>query len=145
MTRGWHGRILGLVLAPGRFLLALLLTLALSAGDPALCAGWIAAPDLQMACCADDQTCPMHAPDAEGAGSTHHDVRHAADNCCMASGQADARPIAATTVVSPSHGVVTCTDSHLRLPPTSAGPARTLARSPGPHVPRHVLLSVFLV
>jgi hypothetical protein len=134
------------VFVSGRSLSTLLLALALSAGDPALCAGWIAVPDSPMACCAEGQACPMHAPDAEGSGSTHRNAQRAADNCCVVSGQPDAAPLASATSAFTSYGVVPAAGSHLRLlPPIDVGPARTRAWSPGPSVLRHVLFSVFLV
>jgi hypothetical protein len=134
------------VLLFGRSLSALLLALALSLGDPALCVGLMAQPDPPMACCADGQPCPMHAPDAEAAGSAHHRPERAPDDCCLLSGQPGAVPVASTTAVSAPHGVVSAVDSR-RVDPVRAhaGPAHALEWSPGPHVPRHVLLSVFLV
>jgi len=127
---------------------ALLLTLALTAGDAALCTGWFPTPDVRMACCADDQPCPMHAPEAEGAASAHHKTQSTPEDedCCILSGHPDAVPAASTTAVSASHGVVSGTDSRPQAPaPVLAGLARTFAWPPGPHVSRHVLLSVFLV
>jgi hypothetical protein len=91
----------------------------------------------------------MHAPEAEGAASAHHKTQSTPEDedCCILSGHhPDAVPAASTTAVSGSHGVVSGTDSRPQAPaPVLAGLARTFAWPPGPHVSRHVLLSVFLV
>jgi hypothetical protein len=137
-----------MVLLSARSLSAVLLALALSIGDPALCAGWMAQPDLPMACCADGQPCPMHARETEGAAFAHHGTQGAPapEDCCILSGQPDAVPAASTTAASASHGVVSGTDSRPQAPaPALAGLTRTSASPPGPRVSRHVLLSVFLV
>jgi hypothetical protein len=135
-----------MVLFSARSLSALLLTLALSAGDPALCAGWIAQPDLPMSCCADGQPCPMHASEDQTTGSAHHGPEGAPEDCCMLSGQADAVPAASAAQVVRPLEIASGADSRLQVPaPVHAGRVPAFAWPPGPHVSRHVLLSVFLV
>jgi hypothetical protein len=125
-------------------LVAAALILALAGDYYALCAGWLPTAEARMACCVDG-TCPMHQRHDETAGSNRL-TQAQADACCAASEQHDAEPSARPTVLA---AAIDAPDV-----PAAFEPARTLdtgnvgpvtAPSPPGHVPKHVLLSVFLV
>jgi len=128
-----------------RRLVVVLVCLGLVAGDGSLCAGWAATPQARMACCADGGGCPMHAADA--AHSDEHGAldQLQADTCC-ASSESHSSPssvsVVAVTWVAAS--------SYVLLPPSIPARVlpdgwRTAAPGPIPPIPRHVLLSVFLI
>ena len=100
-----------------------------------------------MACCAEGGECPMHKGRSEESGSEQFISQAQADACCAASerdqsSSSNPAPAAAISAAVLGVGVV--------LP--SITPAlvltdgrRTAALLSSPPVPRHVLLSVFLV
>ena len=122
-----------------------LLTLALVVGQVGVCAGWMATPEARMACCSDDGPCPMHKSDSED-GPTRVITQAEADRCCAASEQDDSAPsptgpaflVTLTIALSPIPAL---------LPEPEPHPDFWRASVPIPtaHVPKHVLLSVFLV
>ena len=124
---------------------AVALSLALLAGNVALCAGWAATPEARMACCAEGVACPMHRSDSP---DNQRVVSQAQADSCCASAERDAQGSSnPTSVVTMSAAV---------LGPAIVLPAdvpalvltdawRTVPPAPASHVPRHVLLSVFLV
>ena len=125
------------------------LTLALVAGHAALCAGWAAAPEARMACCADGATCPMHKSDSssdsddEGGGLTQAE----ADICCASSERDASRPSIPTLALAIAAAV---SGTAIRLPAETpplvlAGAWRSVVPLPAGSVPKHVLLSVFLL
>jgi hypothetical protein len=137
--------MLSAVLIRSRQIAALLLILVLATGNAALCAGWMATPEARMACCSESGACPMHAADRHS--SSDSPVTQAeADRCCAASETDDAAPSAPVLVLSISLAVE-------QSPVPFAAPAATLRpirwRSTAPalasRLPRHLLLSVFLV
>jgi hypothetical protein len=126
---------------------AFVLTLALIAGNAAVCAGWMPSPQARMACCAEGGACPMHKGASHSTSSGRVITQVQADNCCASSehknsGQpnptfvaAISRAILGTGVVMPaSIPALVLSDGWRPDAPTPAGP-----------IPRHVLLSVFLV
>lgn len=127
--------------------LAFALTLALFGPNGALCAGWAATPEARMECCADED-CPMHKGGTSDASRSAHVLTQAeADACCAMSEGKQSETSSPTAVVSLAAPVL---DAGVVLPPSL--PARLLAErwrrdAPGidPSVPRHILLSVFLV
>jgi hypothetical protein len=124
-------------------LAALLVALALTAGNAAVCAGWTSAPQSRMACCAEG-LCAMRlaAPDsAHDHGSTQAD----ADRCCAASESNDSGQAVSTFVLLPATVLVTPPDVAPATPPTPVDGWRILAPTPPIRVARHLLLSVFLV
>jgi hypothetical protein len=126
-----------------RRLPALLLTLALSASHAALCAGWLATPQARMACCSMDGACPMHKSDSTDWRSRAV-TQAEADSCCAASEQENSAPSASVSAFSVSFSPVF---SRPVLPTAVAQPRawRMLVPVPAAHVPKHLLLSVFLV
>jgi len=129
-----------------RRVLAFALALTLLGANGALCAGWAATPEARMACCA-DADCPMHRGSREASQSAHALTQAEADACCAKSESRQADTSSPTAVVALAAPVL---DAGLVLPPSL--PARIsvdawrrdAARVVSP-VPRHILLSVFLV
>ena len=125
---------------------ALLLCLGFVAGNADVCAGWLLTPDARMACCADND-CPMHKGESDESVSQRVLTQAEADACCAASERKQSDTPTPTTIVPIAAPV---------LGPGIVLPARIPARvssdgwrtgAPGfiPPVPRHILLSVFLV
>lgn len=117
----------------------------LSAGNTGLCAGWEATAEARMECCVEG-SCPMHSSSEHGSDSTRAITQVDADRCCAASESPNPTP------TSPIFA--------LALPPATLvqqlfavaapfAPAFDAAREPVPlasiPVPKHLLLSVFLI
>ena len=123
------------------------LCLGLLAGNVADCAGWVANPEARMACCAEGEPCPMHEGQSHNSGDEGGISQAQADACCAASEHQHPNQSAPSliTVISSAvlgAGVVLPAP----VPSLVASDAwRTAAPSPLVPVPRHVLLSVFLV
>ncbi len=125
---------------------AVALTLALVAGNAAICAGWMPTPEARMACCADRGECPMHKGDSHRSGSGRVLTQAQADSCCASSERETSNQsnpsLAAVTAAVLGVGISLPT----RVPALVLSDAwRTSAPLPVAPVPRHVLLSVFLV
>lgn len=99
-----------------------------------------------MACC-EDESCPMHKGASRDNGSTQVLTQAQADACCASSEREDSSPTTPTFSADISFAV---------LGPGVVMPAvvpvlvlsddwRTASPAPTPPVPKHVLLSVFLV
>jgi hypothetical protein len=119
--------------------------LALASGPWLQCAGWQAAPADRMACCADDGQCPMD-DNAVHAGHAAPATQADADRCCAMSESDNvpqapaARVVLAAILVQltgPSATFAVDRDSRDRL--------RSRDQIPASPVPRHLLLSVFLI
>jgi len=130
-----------------RQLNVLALTVAMLASNGWICAGWAATPEARMACCEDEDTCPMHEGDAAGSGDAHAVTQVQADSCCATSEQKNSSQSSPTSVATISSAVL---GTGVVLPVSA--PARVLSDAwrtvvpiPIGPVPRHVLLSVFLV
>jgi hypothetical protein len=128
-------------------LAALALTFGLVAGNAATCAGWLPTAEARMACCADGGECPMHKRDSHRSGSGRVLTQVQADNCC-ASAQGrhsnQANPSFVTAISSAVLGVGVVLPAN--IPALVLSDAwRTSAPIPVAPVPKHVLLSVFLV
>lgn len=133
------------MLSFSRGLSVVFLTLALVAGQAGVCAGWMATPEARMACCSDDGPCPMHKSEPED-GSTRVLTQAEADRCCAAAEQDDPAPSPSGTAFFVALGIVLSPVSAL-LPDPQAHVELWRASVPIPtaHVPKHLLLSVFLV
>ena len=126
----------------------LTLMLALVDAHVAVCAGWQATPEARMDCCTEDCTCPMH----EGKSSDSSESGKAltqsdADSCCASSEREDSSPSNPSTV-APISNVVLGEAVVIPSPIPSLVLSehwRTVVPLPIAPVPRHVLLSVFLV
>jgi hypothetical protein len=128
-------------------LLAVSLCLGLIAANAAVCAGWAATPEERMACCAEGAECPMHKGESRDAGSGRVLTQVEADSCCAASERESSSPSTPTFVAGMSVAVL---GPGIVLP--ASVPAlvvsddwRTDSPIPTAPVPKHVLLSVFLV
>jgi hypothetical protein len=129
-----------------RRLSALFAILALSAGNLGLCAGWMPTPEARMACCANGSGCPMHK--SEPQGGAHRTLTQAeADSCCASSEDDNSSQsvpmfaalispavLGASVALPPSVPALVLSDTWRIVTPLPAGP-----------IPKHVLLSVFLV
>jgi hypothetical protein len=125
---------------------ALVLTLALASGNVAVCAGWAATPEARMACCSEGGACPMHTSDTNNA-SDRVITQAQADSCCASSEQDDSTQPSPNVAVAFSSAVL---GTGIILPVSV--PALVLSDSwravvpiPSTAVPKHLLLSVFLV
>jgi hypothetical protein len=126
---------------------ALALTLALVGGNAAVCAGWLPTPEARMACCSEGGECPMHKGESRGT-TTHRAITQVqADNCCASSERVQSNQSNPTFVAAISGAVL---GTGIVLP--ASVPAfvlsdgwRTAAPTPTGPIPKHVLLSVFLV
>lgn len=126
-------------------LVALAIVGFMATGNLALCAGWAATPEARMACCADED-CPMHKGD--GASASEQVISQAqADACCaLSEGQQSnqSTPTFVTVISSAVLGIGVVVPMPAPALVLSDG-WRTVAPIPIAPVPRHVLLSVFLV
>jgi len=134
------------VLILSRRLFALALAGLISAGNVAICAGWASTPEARMACCA-DSSCPMHKTESKGSESVSAFSQAQADNCCASAEHRKSSESSPTFVTAIPSAVL---GTGVVLP--AVAPAlvlsddrRTVAPIPTAHVPKHVLLSVFLV
>ena len=127
-------------------LVAVALSLPLLASNVAVCAGWMATPEARMACCTENGTCPMHKSDSPNSNSAQTVSQAAADSCCAAS-EGDRSSQSSSRFASTISLAVLDTPSP--LPTISDIAMRAAGRAavplPPSHVPKHVLLSVFLV
>jgi hypothetical protein len=130
-----------------RQLSAIVMSLALFAGHTAVCAGWAPTPEARMACCAEDGTCPMHKGESHGTGSGRMISQVQADNCCAASereSSSQPNPPFVAAITSAVLGTAIVLPASVPALVLSDG-WRTSAPIPIAPVPKHVLLSVFLV
>ena len=128
-------------------LAAVVLTFGLMAGNAAVCAGWLPTAEARMACCADGVECPMHKDDSQRSESERVITQAQADSCCAAaegqnSNQSNPSFVTATTAAVLGVGVVLPANVPALV---LSGAWRTSAPIPVAPVPKHVLLSVFLV
>jgi hypothetical protein len=128
-------------------LAALALTFALTAGNAAVCAGWMPTPEARMACCADDGECPMHEGDSHRSGLGRVLTQVQADSCCASSESKNSSQSSPAFVVAITAAVLGAgTVVPAGVPALVLSDAwRTTAPIHIAPVPRHVLLSVFLV
>jgi hypothetical protein len=128
-------------------LAAVALTFGLMAGDAAVCAGWLPTAEARMACCADGVECPMHKGDSHRSESERVITQAQADRCCAAAeGQNSnqSNPSFVTAIPAAVLGVGVVLPAN--VPALVLSDAwRTSAPIPVAPVPKHVLLSVFLV
>lgn len=126
---------------------ALALSLLLLGGNTAVCAGWTAVAEARMACCAADGGCAMHTEESHDSDS-HRDVSQAqADACCASSEQETSNPSNPALLTALSNAVL---GVGVVLPASTPALVRsdgwrTVAPVPTTLVPKHVLLSIFLV
>ena len=135
------------VLSLARRVSAIALSIALAAGQAAVCAGWMPTPEARMACCSEGHECPMHKGDSHGSVSARILTQAQADSCCASaegqnSNQSNPSLVTAITAAVLGVGVV----MPANVPALVLSDAwRTSSPIPIGPVPKHVLLSVFLV
>ena len=125
-------------------LAAVALTFALVAGNAAMCAGWKATPEARMACCADGVECPMHKGNSHRSGSERVLTQAQADSCCASAEGKNSNLFSPTFVAA----ITAVLGDGIILPanvPALILSGRISAPIPVEPVPKHVLLSVFLV
>lgn len=122
------------------------LTLVLLAGNAAVCAGWMPTPEARMACCSKSGACPMHESGASDSQPSRVLTQAQADTCCASSNHDSSQssgpfmgPV--TLAVLGTASVVPTVAPSLVL---SDG-WRTAVPIPVAPIPKHVLLSVYLV
>jgi hypothetical protein len=131
------------VLILSRRVSAFLLTLALASSNVALCAGWMRTAEERMACCSERDACPMHQGDGDGSAQAISQAE--ADSCCAASETDESAPTASTLNFSISLAPVQTAVQLVDRPLVRFETQRTLAPIPSTSVPKHLLLSVFLL
>ncbi|HLG55246.1 MAG TPA: hypothetical protein VI485_07935 [Vicinamibacterales bacterium] len=138
-----HPKIVELLL---RRTTAFVVAFAFAAAGWAECAGWHASPEERMACCSGAGDCPMHGSPRRGADSERV-TQAQADSCCAASDTNDSTPSTAVFSLSPSALVSSTvhTLAPIMAPPSLFDTWRTHVPLPSGHVPKYVLLSVFLI
>ena len=127
--------------------LATSLGLMLTAGPVGLCAAVTPTPEARMACCTDNDECPMHDGGVHSSESHHQSSQSQADQCCVASERDTphqsmpmsvgvlSTPVLDPSVLLPLHiPTLVRTDAWRTTTPLLVTP-----------VPRHLLLAVFLV
>ena len=127
--------------------LAASLGVMLTAGPVGLCAAVTPTPEARMACCTENDECPMHDGARRSSPSHHQPSQSQADQCCVASERDTPNQSMPMTVGVLSTPVL---DASVLLPLRVPTLVRTDAwRTTTPllvtPVPRHLLLAVFLV
>ena len=124
---------------------ALVAVLTISAGGWAECAGWQATAEARMACCVEG-SCPMHRSAAHDSDSTNSINQAEADSCCASSDSPNPTPtgivFAMALPPSPLVDQLFASFAPLTLLRDAARGAVPVGPSP---VPKHLLLSVFLI
>ncbi|MQA29002.1 MAG: hypothetical protein GEU82_04060 [Luteitalea sp.] len=131
-----------------RRMAALVVVLSLGAAGWAECAGWQATPEARMDCCSGSGACPMHGSTEPTSGSDRVVTQTQADSCCAASDADDSTP--SGRAFSPSLSAALVPSALSTMAPVTPAPAsfdawRTHVPLPVGQVPKHVLLSVFLI
>lgn len=123
---------------------ALLILVVLPTSAWAQCGGWQNTAEARMECCAQEEQCPMHAGTR---ASVSHDVtQQQADTCCARSERAPSTPSSSSQIAPVTFALVS-TPVAVFLPnfePLQIG-WQSFVPIAGSRIPRHILLSVFLL
>ena len=129
-----------------RRLTAIAAVLTLCAGNLAVCTGWQATPEARMACCRTEAACAMHESESHHSGTRHTVSQAHADNCCAGSEGTHSTTTNSTFVLS---GIIVFAPATMPVVTSRNVPAlqdwRALVPLPVSPVPKHLLLSVFIV
>lgn len=130
-----------------RHVLAASLGLMLTGGPVGLCAAVTPTPEARMACCTENDACPMHDRAAHSSESHHQPSQSQADQCCVESERDTPNQSMPMTVLGPATPVLSMSVLlPLRVPTLVRTDAwRTTTPLLVTPVPRHLLLAVFLV
>ena len=122
---------------------SLITLVTLVGGHLAECQGWLATAEARMACCADEQQCPMHNGNQQS-GTNQGISQSDADRCCALSEHGDSIPTAKAVSVDSLAPIPFSVSG--ALPSTEPWFDRVAAHvSNPPSRPRHLLLAVFLI
>ena len=133
------------VLTSFRRIAVFVLAVGLVAGAWKPCAGWAPTPKARMSCCERTPMCPMHK--RAGHGPRVAASQSDADACCAAAERRDtSQPSVSLAVLAPTPVPVLAVFQEL----PSASTLWIDSHRPPPHpasrqLPRHLLLSVFLI
>ena len=125
--------------------LTLVAILAVATGQAAECQGWLATAEARMACCANEQECPMHKAGRHSTSSLRISQSDA-DRCCAQSEHGDSMPTFTRAASVDSVALLP-----VGLPGVIVSAAAwhdhgsELVNSPPSRRARHVFLSVFLI
>jgi len=127
-----------------RRLASVLAVLTLCVGNLAACAGG-STPEARLDCCTQDEACPM-APSGADSRTASMVTQSQADSCCAASGKREPGASVSTFVLSATLSVAP-SPLPATVPAFHAGVEgwRALIPVPRAAVPKHLLLSVFLL
>src|SRR5688572_6937018 len=116
-------------------------------GNDLICSGWMPTPEARMDCCADGCECPMHKGDSHGSGSERVLTQAEADSCCALSDGKSSNQFSPTFVAVITAAVLGAgIDLPANVPAAVLSDGwRTSAPIPVAPVPKHLLLSVFLI
>jgi hypothetical protein len=130
-----------------RRLATVVLLMAMVVANVGVCPGWAATPEARMSCCAENGMCPMRQGGSDAAKSGRVLTQADADSCCASSEREESTTPDPGNVVTISHAVLgDAVVIPTRIPALVLSDRwRTVIPIPIAPVPRHVLLSVFLV
>jgi hypothetical protein len=138
--------MLGSLVAFIHRLSALALSLTLLAGNAAVCAGWMPTPEARMACCSKSGACPMHKSTASDSQASQVLTQAQADTCCASSNHQSSQS------GGPFVGSITLAVLGTATVLPAVAPSlvrsdgwRTAVPIPAAPIPKHILLSVYLV
>jgi hypothetical protein len=124
--------------------LAAIVTLSMSAWVQ--CAGWQSSAETRMACCDDEEHCPMHSAGNQPAPVRPAVTQSQADACCGLSEHSSTTPSRSSFVPAADLVAVTSpTAADLPAAPHVRHDGRAFTAHPLGPVRRHLLLSVLLV
>jgi hypothetical protein len=128
-------------------LATVVLTMAMIVANVGVCPGWASTPEARMACCAEDGMCPMRQGRSDGAKSSKALTQADADSCCASSEREESTTPDLGNVVTISQAVLgDALVIPTRIPALVLSDSwRTVVPIPIAPVPRHLLLSVYLV
>jgi hypothetical protein len=129
-----------------RRLSAVTLTLALFAGNAAVCAGWAATPEARMACCVGPD-CPMHKSESSNSDGQRIVSQAEADSCrALSEGETPGPSTPTFATAAPPAVLIAAVILPVEPPAFVLSEAwRSVIPIPTNPVAKHVLLSVFLL
>jgi hypothetical protein len=121
-----------------------LLVLALASSGWAQCAGWQSTAEARWSCCASDD-CPMHRSDGDDSTGATMVSQAQADSCCASAERGNATPSASPHVSSFPVAVLTSPIPALGSDVAAFRTRNSRTPTDVSPVPKHLLLSVFLI
>jgi hypothetical protein len=126
-------------------LAALTMAIMIASGYLAECQGWLSTPEARMACCANEQECPIHKAGQHSLGSLRISQSDA-DRCCATSEHGESMPTSVKASAIDGPALIPISLSGVLASPASLFD-NLIERVSGPPISRsrHVLLSIFLI